>query len=82
MLPTRIVVAQCAGRHRLALSNGVLRAQQVHSRPGWCRVGLVATTALLLGLADLEPEGVTLRSLAADLTPPGGTGDQAGDVTR
>ena len=40
------------------------------------------TTALLLGLADLEPEGVTLRSLAADLTPPGGTGDQAGDVTR
>ena len=31
------------------LTNGPLRAQQVHSRPGWCRVGLLASTALLLG---------------------------------
>jgi urease accessory protein len=29
-------------------TTGLLRPQQVHSRPGWCRVGLVATTALLL----------------------------------
>ena len=44
------------------------------------------TTALLLGLADLEPEEVTLRSLVADLPPPGqdgdGAGDQAEEVTR
>lgn len=49
MQQTRIVVEQRAGRHRAVLANGLLRAQQVHSRPGWCRVGLLAGTALLLG---------------------------------
>lgn len=39
-------------------------------------------SALLLGLADLEPEGVTLRSLVADLPSPSLAGDQAEDVTR
>lgn len=46
---TRIAVCQTAGRPRAALTSGLLRPQLVHSRPGWCRIALVATTALLLG---------------------------------
>lgn len=46
------------GGHRTTLTTGLLRPQEVHSRPGWCRVALVATTALLLGgdLVELDVE--------------------------
>lgn len=47
-----------AEHDRLQARTGLLRPQQVHSRPGWTRVGLVATGALLLGgdRVDLEVE--------------------------
>ena len=46
---TRITVEQHDGHYRTGLTSGLLRAQVVHSRPGQCRIGLLATTALLLG---------------------------------
>jgi urease accessory protein len=51
---TQVAVRQTHGRHRTSLATGLLRPQLVHSRPGWCRIGLVATTALLLGGDTVE----------------------------
>jgi urease accessory protein len=44
----------CVDRHRVWLSGGLLRAQRVADGPGGPRVGLVATTALLLGGDQVE----------------------------
>ncbi|MFP5283426.1 MAG: urease accessory protein UreD [Actinomycetes bacterium] len=46
---TRVSVTLVDGRPRVRTVAGLLRAQAVHARPGWVRLGLVATTALLLG---------------------------------
>lgn len=46
---TRIAVERREGRHRTRLTSGLLRPQAVRSRDGECRIGLLATTALLLG---------------------------------
>jgi len=48
-MPTQIAVEVHNGRHRTSLTPGLLRAQAVHAPPDRCRLGLVATTALLLG---------------------------------
>lgn len=53
---TLIAVDKDRDRHRVSLSTGLLRPQLVHGRPGWCRIGLVATTALLLGGDAVEVE--------------------------
>jgi urease accessory protein len=41
---------------RTRLRHGLLRAQSVAAPPGWCRIGLLATTALLLGGDRVELE--------------------------
>ncbi|MBA8794725.1 urease accessory protein [Friedmanniella endophytica] len=46
---TGVVAGVTDGRPWLRLTSGPLRAQQVHARPGWGRVALIANTALLLG---------------------------------
>ncbi|HEX8487107.1 MAG TPA: urease accessory protein UreD [Propionibacteriaceae bacterium] len=46
---TCVDVEQRDGRPRVSSRNGLLRAQVVHASGGWCRIGLLATTALLLG---------------------------------
>jgi len=53
---TEIAVDQHDGRYRTRLVGGVLRAQVVASGPSVCRIGLLASTALLLGgdTVDLE----------------------------
>lgn len=56
MSTTRIAVEVRDGRSRLRHTDGLLRAQPLHGPPGVCRVGLVATTALLLGGDDVEIE--------------------------
>ena len=38
----------------MSTRNGLLRAQVVHSTGDWCRIGLLATTALLLGGDEVE----------------------------
>lgn len=70
---TRIAVNQRQGQHRAAMTSGLLRPQQVHSRPGWCRVGLVATTALLLGGDTVELEVEVGPSARLDLFDVAGT---------
>jgi urease accessory protein len=39
---------------RVGLRHGQLRAQRVGDRDGWLRIGLLATTALLLGGDEVE----------------------------
>jgi urease accessory protein len=51
---TRIRVHLAGDRPRVTSTPGLLRAAQVHARPGWIRLGLVATTALLLGGDEIE----------------------------
>lgn len=51
---TAIAVEQQDGRHRTRLVGGALRAQVVGSDPSVCRIGLLATTALLLGGDHVE----------------------------
>ncbi|HEV2930867.1 MAG TPA: urease accessory protein UreD [Propionibacteriaceae bacterium] len=53
---TRIGVARHEGRHRVDLVGGLLRPQVVLDRPDRLRIGLVATTALLLGGDEVELE--------------------------
>jgi urease accessory protein len=55
-MTTRIEVTIRAGRSCLRSTGGLLRAQRVHGPTGVCRVGLVATTALLLGGDHLDLE--------------------------
>lgn len=53
---TSIEVERAAGRHAARLTHGLLRPQVVASGADRCRIGLLATTALLLGgdVVDLE----------------------------
>jgi urease accessory protein len=51
---TCVDVEQRDGRPRVSSRNGLLRAQVVHAPGGWCRIGLLATTALLLGGDEVE----------------------------
>lgn len=46
---TTIAVDLVGGRHVTRLTQGLLRPQVVAAGPGRCRIGLLATTALLLG---------------------------------
>lgn len=46
---TEICVSHVDGRPRLRARSGLLRAQQVRSPDGWTKIGLIASTALLLG---------------------------------
>ncbi|SEQ63758.1 urease accessory protein UreD [Microlunatus flavus] len=48
-MSTTIAVHRVGGRHVVRLRQGLLRPQAVASGPDRCRVGLLATTALLLG---------------------------------
>lgn len=72
MTPTAVAgrsvveVTRVAGRLRSRLRSGLLRPQQLHGPGDRCRVGLLATTALLLGGDAVELEvhvgaGVTLE---------------------
>lgn len=61
-----VEVTRVAGRLRTRLRSGLLRPQQLHGPGDRCRVGLLATTALLLGGDAVELEvhvgaGVTLE---------------------
>jgi urease accessory protein len=53
---TRIAISRSGGRQRLDLVGGLLRPQVVIDRPDYTRIGLVATTALLLGGDQVELE--------------------------
>ena len=55
-MPTRVDVTRRGGRQRLDLVGGLLRPQVVLDRPDHARIGLVATTALLLGGDEVELE--------------------------
>ena len=55
-MPTRIAVTRRGGRQRLDLVGGLLRPQVVLDRPDHTRIGLVATSALLLGGDEVELE--------------------------
>lgn len=64
--PARVSVALDGRRHRTRLRSGLLRPQQVHGPADRCRIGLLATTALLLGgdVVELDVEvgpGATLE---------------------
>jgi urease accessory protein len=49
MSSTTLTVELVAGRHRVRMRSGVLRAQRLHGPPDRARVALVGQTALLLG---------------------------------
>ncbi len=55
-MTSRIKVCRHAGRHHTTLTSGLLRAQLVHGPPDRCRIGLLATTALLLGGDEVDLE--------------------------
>lgn len=64
--PSVVEVTRVAGRLRSRLRSGLLRPQLLHGPVDRCRVGLLATTALLLGGDAVELEvhvgaGVTLE---------------------
>ncbi len=46
---TRIVVERAGERHRVFARSGLIRAQTIRNDTRSCRIGLLATTALLLG---------------------------------
>jgi urease accessory protein len=51
---TRISVELRDGRHRTSAAGGLLRAQLVRAPADRCRIGLLATTALLLGGDEVD----------------------------
>ena len=55
-MTTRIGVARHEGRHRVDLVSDLIRPQLVQHCPDRLRIGLVATTALLLGGDEVELE--------------------------
>jgi urease accessory protein len=55
-VPTRVAVTRRGGRQHLHLVGGLLRPQVVLDRPDHAQIGLVATTALLLGGDQVEVE--------------------------
>ena len=51
---TSLAVERVDGRHRARIVSGLLRPQLLRADPDRCRVGLMATTALLLGGDTVE----------------------------
>jgi urease accessory protein len=70
---TRIGVTRQQDRHRLDLVGGLLRPQVVRDRPDCVRIGLVATTALLLGGDEVELEVRVGRDASLELFDVAGT---------
>ena len=66
-MPTRIAVTRRGGRQHLDLVGGLLRPQVVLDRPDHARIGLVATTALLLGGDEVELEVRVGRGASLEL---------------
>lgn len=70
---TRLLVGRVDGRHTVRATPGLLRAQVVASGPDRCRVGLLATTALLLGGDVVELEVSVGAGARLDLFDVAGT---------
>ncbi|MCW2811721.1 MAG: hypothetical protein JWP61_2179 [Friedmanniella sp.] len=70
---TQVVVERRDGRTRARLSSGLLRAQLMRSPADRCRVGLLATTALLLGGDEVELEVEVGPGAVLDLFDVAGT---------
>jgi urease accessory protein len=70
---TSILVEQRHGRHRARFTSGLLRAQLLHGPDDRCRVGLLATTALLLGGDQVELEIVVGEDATLELLDVAGT---------
>jgi len=58
---------------RVGLRHGQLRAQRLGDRDGWVRIGLLATTALLLGGDEVEIEVSVGEDMRLDLFDVAGT---------
>ena len=71
--PTVVQVRRERGRLRTALRGGLLRPQLLHGRPDRCRVGLLASTALLLGGDGVELEVEVGPGATLDLVDVAGT---------
>lgn len=72
-MATTIAVERTGGRHAVRLTQGLLRPQVVASGPERCRVGLLATTALLLGGDEVELEVHVGEGARLDLFDVAGT---------
>ena len=70
---TRIVVERSADRHRVTLGPGLLRGQLTRNTPGGCRIGLLATSALLLGGDEVVVEVVVGPGACLELFDVAGT---------
>ena len=58
---------------RVGIRHGQLRAQRIGDRDGWLRIGLLATTALLLGGDEVEIEVSVGEGMRLDLFDIAGT---------
>lgn len=70
---TRIEVELRDGRHRVRQREGLLRAQRLHGPDDRCRLGLLATTGLLLGGDEVEIEIVLGPGARLELSDVAGT---------
>lgn len=70
---TRISVHRQDGRFRTRLQTGLLRPQPLHGPPDRCRIGLLATTALLLGGDRVELEVLVGPGATLELVDVAGT---------
>jgi urease accessory protein len=71
--PTLVTVRRERGRLRTHLRSGLLRPQQLHGRADSCRIGLLATHALLLGGDAVELEVEVGPGAALELSDVAGT---------
>ena len=71
--PTVVAVSLDEGRLRTRLRSGLLRPQPVHGPADRCRIGLLATTALLLGGDAVELEVDVGAGVTLELTDVAGT---------
>lgn len=71
--PAQVSVSLDGRRHRTRLRSGLLRPQQVHGPPDRCRIGLLATTALLLGGDNVELDVVVGPGATLELFDVAGT---------
>jgi len=71
--PSVVEVTRVAGRLRSRLRSGLLRPQRLHGPEDRCRVGLLATTALLLGGDAVELQIHVGPGAALELTDVAGT---------
>jgi urease accessory protein len=68
-----VAITRRGGRQRLDVVGGLLRPQVVLERPDHARIGLVATTALLLGGDEVELEVRVGRDASLELFDVAGT---------